>query len=311
MMREIRRLAGETRFDAVHADQLWMAPYAMLARRASPAAHVPSIVLDQHNAVCSIPKRLAGVESNFVKRALLNLEAAKLARYERETCRKFDRVVWVTDEDRRALFPGREHQVIPIALESANRKVRRRTDARRVTFLGGLHWPPNAQGILWFRNEIWPRVRREAPGAVLTVVGKNAPAGLKDSPDASLEVTGYVEDTSAYLGETAVFIVPLLAGGGMRVKILDAWSWGLPVVSTTIGAEGIHTRHGENILLADEPSTFASAVAEILNNPQLAARLAAGGTRTLESHYDRRKVYAAWDHIYPCASFTSSLTRPA
>jgi glycosyltransferase involved in cell wall biosynthesis len=247
-----------------------------------------------------------------LKRALLNLEASKLARYERETCRSFDRVVWVTDDDRRALFPDGEQEVIPIALEGPIRTpARRREDARRVTFLGGLHWPPNAQGILWFRNEIWPQIRRRVPGAVLTVLGKGAPAELKNGSDSSLEIEGYVTDTAPYLSETAVFIVPLLAGGGMRVKILDAWSWGLPVVSTTIGAEGIHTRNGENILLADEPAAFAAAVAELMNNQELADRLAEGGRRTLESHYDRRKTYAAWNRIYPCTSFTSSLTRPA
>jgi len=107
-----------------------------------------------------------------------------------------------------------------------------------------------------------------------------------------------VEDLIPYLRETAVFIVPLHAGGGMRVKILDAWCWGLPVVTTTIGGEGIQVRDGENALAADTPEGFAQAVVRVLRKPELAARLAAGGRRTVEAHYDWREVYRAWDRVY-------------
>ncbi len=107
-----------------------------------------------------------------------------------------------------------------------------------------------------------------------------------------------MDDPIPYLAETTVFIVPLHAGGGMRVKIVDAWCWGLPVVTTTIGAEGIAVQDGENVLLADTPEAFAQAVARVLQEPELAARLAAGGRRTVEICYDWRKVYRAWDEVY-------------
>jgi glycosyltransferase involved in cell wall biosynthesis len=100
------------------------------------------------------------------------------------------------------------------------------------------------------------------------------------------------------LSETAAFIVPLQAGGGMRVKILDAWSGGLPVISTSIGAEGLMARDGENLLLADSPDAFARAVLRVLHEPALAARLAEGGRRTVDDNYDWRRVYPAWDEVY-------------
>jgi len=84
----------------------------------------------------------------------------------------------------------------------------------------------------------------------------------------------------------------------MRVKILDAWSWGLPVVSTSIGAEGIRIHDGQNLRLADDPASFAAAVIEVVENPQLAENLSVGGRQTLESHYDWRKTYPAWNRIY-------------
>lgn len=93
-------------------------------------------------------------------------------------------------------------------------------------------------------------------------------------------------------------MVPLFAAGGMRVKILDAWSWGLPIVSTTIGAEGIDYRDGENILIADEPEQFAAAICRLLTCPELAGMLRTNGRRWVEQHYDWRKMYRQWDEVY-------------
>jgi glycosyltransferase involved in cell wall biosynthesis len=111
-------------------------------------------------------------------------------------------------------------------------------------------------------------------------------------------VTGYIDEPTPHLTETAVFIVPLMAGGGMRVKILDAWAWGLPVVSTSIGAEGIRCRTGEDILIADDEDAFAGAVLDLLMAPEVARGLGSGGRSTVERFYDWRKTYQAWDNIY-------------
>jgi glycosyltransferase involved in cell wall biosynthesis len=107
-----------------------------------------------------------------------------------------------------------------------------------------------------------------------------------------------VDDPTPLLAETAVFIVPLHAGGGMRVKILDAWTWGLPIVSTTIGAEGIAIRPGENILIADAAPAFAEALIRLLQNPTQAETIAQAGRAWVERHYNWRTVYPAWDQIY-------------
>lgn len=297
MTRRVRELASGGAFDALHADQLWMASYALEAAGASRKR--PRLVLDQHNAMALIPERLAASTGNPVQRALWRREAAAMRRYEPAMCRRFDVVVWVTSEDRAAV--GVDGPVIPICVDPVSRPViDRLPDARRVTFLGGLHWPPNAAGILWFAREVWPQVRAACPDAVLTVIGKNPPSGLSMIP--GTEVTGYVEDTQPHLAETAAFIVPLHAGGGMRVKILDAWCWGLPVVATSIGAEGITYRSGQDILIADEVHETAAAVIGLLRDPSAAARLAAGGRCTVETLYDWRVRYLAWDEIYGSAS---------
>jgi glycosyltransferase involved in cell wall biosynthesis len=301
MTDKIRQVIVSEPFDVVHADQLWMAQYALAARAASAK---PKLILDQHNAVHLIPKRLADGTSNPVKQIFLAREAHSLAVYEPEVCHRFDHVVWVTEEDRQAVAtlpePNTNGQlsstVIPICVDPTQVKpVVRDSNKQRITFLGGLHWPPNAEGILWFAKHVFPQVRAEVPEAVLTVVGKSPPAGLDGE---GIEVTGYVTDLGPYLAETAVFIVPLHAGGGMRVKILDAWSWGLPIVSTTIGAEGIETQHEQNILITDTAPAFAQAVIRVISEPALAQRLSQGGRQAITNKYDWQKIYPAWDEVY-------------
>ena len=301
MIQEVQYLVRSDPFDVVHADQLWMAQYALRAKAASPQAR---LVLDQHNAVHLIPSRLAGDAANSLKRAFLAHEARALAKYETKVCRYFDHVVWVTAEDRQAvaaLSDGAVNSqtastVIPICADTNLAKMMEPARNRpRVTFLGGLHWPPNAEGILWFAKHVFPKVRAEVSDAILTVIGKSPPAGLDGE---GVEVTGYVVDLTPYLAETGVFIVPLHAGGGMRVKILDAWSWGLPVVSTTIGAEGIAVHPSEDILIADTAQAFAQAVIRILRDPILAQHLVQNGRQTVTKEYDWHVVYPAWDIVY-------------
>ena len=356
MAETVQRLLKEEDFDAVHADQLWMAPYALLARAefaggftaesaknaekkisfapsaisAVNSSTGPRLVLDQHNAVFQIPRRLADTASNPLARRLLAREARTMARYEAAIIRQFDHVVWVTAEDREAVLPNQPPQnghqrftatahpsntqhpipntqypifntIIPICIDPERKQpVPRAPSARHVTFLGGLHWPPNAAGVVWFARQVWPRVLQEIPDAILTIIGKDPPKELRNGSHSirNLEITGYLPDPTPHLAETAVFIVPLHAGGGMRVKILDAWAWGLPVVSTTIGAEGLQARAGENILLADDAGGFARAVVQVLRDPGLGERLARGGRATVERAYDWRKVYRAWDAVY-------------
>lgn len=301
MYAKIHQLLASEQFDIIHADQLWMAQYALAARPESAKAR---LILDQHNAVYLIPKRLAEADSNPIKRRFLAREARLLTSHEPEVCDSFDHVVWVTEEDRKAVAtinkPTRHNRlsstVIPICANPTQVKPVHWTGTKhRITFLGGLHWPPNAQGILWFADQVFPRIRAEVPEAILTIIGKSPPAGLAKE---GIEVTGYVEDPFPYLLETAAFIVPLHAGGGMRVKILDAWCWGLPIVSTTIGAEGIETKHEQNILIADTAEDFAQAVLRTFRDRMFAQQLGANGRQTVLEKYDWQKVYSAWDEVY-------------
>lgn len=309
MIRRLAQLGLDAHdFDAIHADQLWMAPYALWAGQHARKAP-PQLLLDQHNAVYRIPQRMAQATTNPVQRILLTLEACKVARYERTICRQFDHVTWVTAEDYQAVAeldpaaiqPLPLSAIIPICVDPvAEPPIQRQPAPRRVTFIGGLHYPPNAQGICWFAQQVLPLVRQAVPDAILTVIGKQPPVQLQrlGIPAQNLAILGFVADLQPYLAESAALIVPLHAAGGMRVKILDGWRWGVPLVSTTVGAEGLHYQAGQNILIADTPAAFAHALIGLLQQPVIGMQLAGAGRAWVTDHYNWQTTYQAWNQIY-------------
>ncbi len=299
----LARLAAEEPFDVIHADQVSMSEYGLAGGRARR-------VLDLHNAMYVVTERLAANEPNLLKRIVLRREAQALSRYEARLCAQYDRVTFVTAEDReliqsqidrqRMQLPADRFTTIPICIDPSEKQpIVPVAHPHRILSLGVMFWPPNAEGALWFAREMWPRIRMQHPELTYTIVGKNPPEELQQlHGQNNIEVLGYVPDLNQVLAETAAFIVPLRAGGGMRVKILDTWCWGLPVVSTRIGAEGIQVRTGENILLADEADAFASAVLQLVEDTNLNRQLRERGRRWVEENYDWRRIYTAWDEVY-------------
>lgn len=283
-------------FDLVHADQLNMAQFA-------EPLPLPRL-LDQHNAVWMIFERLAD-QKRGPARWFLRREAKLLQRYEGRICADFEAVTVVSDEDRRGLIKamGRERDlpIIPIAVDcAAEQPIPRSPGAKAILSLATMMWPPNVDGVCWFANEIYPLVRRAVPETRFYVCGPRPTADVRALPerDPTIEVTGYVDDPRPYIAGSACLIVPLRSGGGMRVKILEALARGIPVVSTTIGYEGIDLTPGEHLLVADTPSDFADAVALLLRDPELGARIAAAGRRRVLEKYDWRAVCPAMDAVH-------------
>ncbi len=172
-----------------------------------------------------------------------------------------------------------------------------------VLHLGTMFWLPNVEGVEWFIREVWSLVRRAVPGANFTIAGKRPAESLLRlaEADPSIHTTGYVADPRPYLERCAAFIVPLHSGSGMRVKIVESWARGLPIVSTTVGVEGLQIQDGENILIADSPQAFAEAVCRLLSDGALNRRLRANGRIWAEERYDWQNIYPLWDAIYQVA----------
>jgi glycosyltransferase involved in cell wall biosynthesis len=307
MRQLVDRVAGSQPFDLVHADQLNMAQYALRVEGARR-------LLDAHNALWLLYDRLAETTRNPATRWLFRRDARLLQQYEGEMCRRFDTVLTVTDIDRHALLQaaestgqgqnGTDPRVIPIAVDTEELHFRRRSgSANHILHIGTMFWPPNVDGIRWFVDAVLPLVRRERPDVEFDVLGANPPAEMLawNTNGRGVRVAGYVDDPSPYLGSAAVFVVPLLAGGGMRVKILTAMAQGLPVVSTTVGCEGIDVVPGRHLLVADTAEEFAAATLRLLTQPQLAEELGLNGRKLVEQRYSLPHLAVQLEEAYQAA----------
>lgn len=309
MRRCLAELAHDRSFDLIHADQTAMAGWGQWVT--SRMVRRPATVLDQHNAVHVLARRLAADERRAWRRRIMLREAAAFARFESHHCSCYDAILTVADEDRRhllGLFPsGRSgalagrFTVIPIAVDPAMTApvVHHNGPSPLILHLGALLWPPNSAGVLWFARDVLPLIHQQCPDARFVIAGKQPPAAIRAlAADPRIQVPGYVADPTSLLAEADVFIVPVLAASGTRVKILDGWLWGLPLVSTRMGAEGLDVSEGETILLADAPQDFAQAILSLLHDPALSQRLRRQGRAWVEEKYHVRTLYPALDAVY-------------
>lgn len=294
----IAKLMAKERFDVVHADQLNMAQYAVTLQ----GVHK---VLDAHNAVWTIFHQMWQNTPPGPRKWALRMEWQKLKWYEGEVGRQFDAILAVSEEDREALVsagcPDSRLTVIPIAIDTQEtRVIQRDSNARSIIHIGTMFWPPNIEGILWFARQVYPLIQGKVPQVRLYLVGARPPAEIRalEKQDTSIRVTGYVEDVVPYLQDSAVFVVPLHVGSGMRVKILEAWAWGTPIVTTSVGCAGIPVHPGEDILIADTAEDFAAAVVQVLQDGETGAKLSVNGRRYVEDQFDWRVVCQKLDEVY-------------
>ena len=313
MKQAITSILEAKRFDIVHCDQTAMAQFGIYAKKLMNAEQA-YLVLDQHNALYMAVARQARSMAGW-KHLLWKSESARLARYEANLIREFDSVLTVSDVDKEILLSLLDEEeraelspklaTVPICVDPDERSYLDRSEATdTIAFLGTMYWPPNAEAVRWFAESTLPKVLDKVPTAKLVIIGKNPPANVmalessNHTMNSHVQVTGFVEDPEPLLQECAVFIVPMLAAGGMRVKILDAWMWGLPIVSTTIGAEGVDIRPGENILIADDPEEFSDSIVKVLRSKQLANTLSVNGRKWVEEKYSWQEVYQEIGNVY-------------
>jgi len=308
MRQLVAHLIRENHYDAIHTDQLTMAQFAFNEYSANPKT---KRIFDAHNAVWTVVERVRKNAPSILK-PLLTLETNKIKRYEAMIVRTFDHTLSVTSIDRQALMQVAEQDghvvnpdkisVIPIAVNTQLlQPVHRSPDSMKILTLGTLRYPPNADGIRWFIRDVFPLIRNEIPQARLTIIGKDPPSDfyrLVSRYGPSVSLTGYVPDLTPDLESAAVMVIPVRAGGGMRVRILEAFSRGMPVVTTSVGLEGIDAKSGEHVLVEDSPQGFASATIHLLKNPEQQSLLSKNSRLLAESTYDWQIVLKDLNNIY-------------
>ena len=268
MRREIEKRLGQ--FDVLICDFL------------APAVNVPrdlncATVLFQHNVEAMIWKRHYEVQTNAARKAYLFRQWRKMFDFEAATCPRFDCVVAVSREDKEQM--ERDYKVnnvydVPTGVDTVFFRPSGNVERKphNLVFTGSMDWLPNEDAIRYFTEQIMPRIKQSVPGVTLTVVGRDPYPGLVElsKRDPSVIVTGRVDDVRPYMEEAAVYVVPLRIGGGTRLKIYEAMAMEKPIVSTSIGAEGLPVTNGTEILLADTPESFADDVVKLLKDRTLA-----------------------------------------
>lgn len=288
--RLVEQLVEQQSFDLIYADHLHMAQYV-------PAQSSAHTLLDQHNVETVLLERLARTQPWNPLYWFARLEHYKMTHYEPRMIQRFD-AVWVTTEVDRALvapwcLPYQRLEALPIGVDTdyfcPNPGPR---EPYTLLSIGTLSWPANADSVLWFYHEIYPPLKQQFPDLRFVIVGTNPPPTIRRlAADPLVEVTGWVEDVRPYLAHSTLLIVPMRVGSGMRVKILNALAMGLPVISTSVGCEGIAVTPGHTILIADEASTFRQRIADLLEDPRQQQALSKNGIALIREQYSWNAIY--------------------
>ena len=284
--------AVRSRVQALMADgavDLCVSDFLFAAANVPMGGAVP-VVLFEHNVEYVIWQRLCALQTRLWRRALFAIEWRKLRAREADACRRSDATIAVSEDDRQrleALAPGMCATSIPTGVDTDYFSPGRHTELpHRLVFSGSMDWHPNEDAIAYFADAILPRIRTAMPDASLTVVGRNPSARLRElAARTGILVTGTVDDVRPSIGEAAVYVVPLRAGGGTRLKIFEALAMGKAVVSTTVGAEGLGLEPGRHFVAADDPASFADAVVTLLRDPAQRQALGQAGRTLVETYY--------------------------
>jgi glycosyltransferase involved in cell wall biosynthesis len=287
MRQGLSRALNSGKYDLLHCDSISLAPLA------AECGFRPALLAD-HNVEALIWQRVTKYERRPLHKAFVALQSRKLERVEGHVCRAFDACVAVSQPDVELLrrWYGVENiHVVPNGVELRDNSPDDVPEGGGLAFVGSMDWVPNQDAVRWMVAEVLPLIRRRHSQVTLTIVGRNPPAWMRKMSGNGIRVTGTVEDVQPYIKQSAVCVVPLRIGGGTRLKILEAMAAGRPVVSTSVGAEGLDFRPGRELIIADSPREFAREVAGLLSDEQRRRQLAQAGKQAAERY--------SWDIIAP------------
>jgi glycosyltransferase involved in cell wall biosynthesis len=261
---------------------------------------IPS-VLFTHNVESEIYARQVAAATNPLVRRVWSGQTGKMERYERDTLARFDRVIAVSDRDARQFrerYGARNVVAIPTGVDLDHFVFHAPEAGHRVVFTGSMDWLPNVEGIQWLLREVWPSVAARVPQATLKVIGRDPPVHLVRAAEGlPVEFTGFVDDVRPHMRGASAAVIPLHVGGGTRIKAYEAMAQGCPVVSTTIGMEGLPAEPGRHYVLADRPAEFADALVGLLTDPARCARLAADARGFVEASFSSERVAREFERI--------------
>jgi glycosyltransferase involved in cell wall biosynthesis len=284
-----------TDVDIVHVDML---PLASLVGDTDKP-----IVLNAHNVEHELLERRIDIELRPLHRIFLRTQAPRLKTFEAATCRRAARILACSDNDAKQLAsiaPATQITVVPNGVDTS--AIQPATQPPQQTseliFVGQMSWFPNRDGIEWFFADIFPRIQKKRPDAQFVLVGKNAGLHVPAAIAANVKLLGFVDDLVPPMQNAAVYVVPLRAGSGTRLKVLEAMAFGKAIVTTRIGSEGIDLQPDESAVFADSAEDFASAVVRVMSDSTFARRLGEKAREHAMAHYDWNAVTATLLPVY-------------
>lgn len=277
----VRELLRSNRYDLVHVDSLDLATYL-------PDCDSVPVVCVHHDVESALLRRRAAVERHRWRRPYLRLQAGLMEDVERRWCERIALNVAVSQHDRSLLqriAPGSLVTVVPNGVDADEFRFDGQVGLG-IAYVGGTTPFPNRDALAFFCDRILPSVRTLVGNVPVRWIGRASPEEQQHYRDRfGIELTGYVEDVRPMMRQAACHIVPLRTGGGTRLKILNSWAMGKPVVATSLGCEGLEAVDGVNILIRDDPTDFAAAIRAVLETPRLRQRLTDGGRETVNRLY--------------------------
>ena len=254
-------------FDIVQLESLYVSMYVPIIRKYSKA----KIVLRTHNVEHKIWEQTLQLTKNPLKKAYLGILATRLKKYELNSLQTFDAIATITKEDELYLKKSgflKAIDTFPFGVDFKNDTENnlQHEEYPSVFHIGAMDWQPNIEGINWFLNNVWDLLNAKHPHLKLYLAGRNMSAELKQLKKANVIIVGEVENSNDFIQSKGVMIVPLLSGGGMRVKIIEGMSLGKTIVATSIGAEGVDCENNKNCIIANDADEFAEAISKCISN---------------------------------------------
>ncbi len=281
----------EEDFNVVQLETLYLAPYVATIRANSKAL----VAMRAHNVEHEIWERICENVRFLPKKWYLRKLTQQLRAYETEQLAAYDLLLPITKRDdghfKRLGFTGKS-SVVPIGLDTGCGKPNYEVYQAplSLSFIGSLDWAPNIEGLNWFLAEVWPLVHEAFPQLTFHIAGRNMPEQFLSLQLPNVIIHGEVPSACDFVNQHAISIVPLLSGGGMRAKILEAMSLGRSVISTSIGLEGINAKHQKDVLIANQAGEFLAILQQYLQRPTQLLALGQCAEKTFHQHYDRLSI---------------------
>lgn len=288
---KIDRLLRKHSFDVIHLESLFMTPYIGTIKRHSRAP----IILRAHNIEYTIWEKIAIGTKNPIKKIYLNFLAKQLREYELMMFNSVDGIATISESDKiRMMQLGVRRPIKTIAfgidLNLYHCQPTTPENENKLFHLGAMDWEPNVEGLTWFMDRVWPSIHQKFPHLTLHLAGRNMSDEFKAKSLPNVFIQGEVEDAIQYIQDHDIMVVPILSGGGVRVKIIEGMALGKAIISSTIGAIGIEYKEKENILIADTVLEWIHAIGSLMEKQGKKERIEKNARQFAESHFDNKFI---------------------